>query len=62
MTRKIQTHHISYSPEVTVKIYAGEHEILSKISWYERKTISRGFIRALKNWIVLNEYKAEELK
>ena len=29
--------------------------------WYERKTVSAGFVRALKAWIALNEYRAEEL-
>lgn len=61
MGRAQQNHHISYDPEVIVRIYKGEHEILSKLNWYEKNTVSKGFIRALKSWIALNEHRAEEL-
>lgn len=60
--RVIQEHHISYDPVVTVNVYKGEHQILSKIAWYERKSVSKGFITALKVWIALNEGRAQELK
>lgn len=59
--RVIQSHHISYDPEVTVRVYRGEHECLTKIDRYSRKTLGAGFIRALKAWIALNEHRAEEL-
>jgi len=62
MTRAMQVHHISYNPEVTVTVYQGEHECLTKIDRYSRRTLSLGFIRALKAWIVLNEHRAEELE
>ena len=56
----IQTHHISYEdPEVKVRIYKGEHMILTKLSW--RKKVSKGFVKALKMWIQENEAKAVEL-
>ena len=59
--RAKQRHHISYDPEMVVTIYKGEHELLTKLDRYERRTISAGFIRALKSWIALNEHRAEEL-
>jgi len=62
MGRAVQTHHVSYDPEVTVRLYKGEHEIMTKLNWYERKTVSAGFVRALKAWIALNEHRAEELE
>ena len=62
MGRAVQTHHICYKPEITVNLFSGEHEILTKLSWYERKTVSAGFIRALKSWIALNEHRAKELE
>ena len=52
----IQTHHISYEPSVTVNIYKGEHWILSQLQ--RRKKHSRGFIKALKIWINMNEEEA----
>jgi hypothetical protein len=55
----IQEHHISYNPEVKVRIYKGEHMILTKLSW--RKRVSKGFIKGLKIWIQENEAKAVEL-
>lgn len=61
MGRAIQRHHISYKPEIIVKIYKGEHELLTKLDRYEVNTVSKGFIRALKSWIALNEHRAEEL-
>jgi len=62
MGRAIQRHHVSYDPEIVETIYRGEHELLSKLAWYERKTVSAGFVRCLKNWVVFNERRAEELE
>lgn len=62
MTRAIQEHHIRYEPEETVTIYKGEHKILTLMQWYEKNSVSKGFIRALKKWIRQNESRAEELK
>jgi len=44
-----------------VRIYKGEHSILSKLDWYTRKTVSAGFIKALKVFLALNEDRAERL-
>jgi hypothetical protein len=52
---------VSYAPEVTVIIFRGEHEILSKMQWYCRKKVSKGFIEALKDFLKKNEAKAVEL-
>lgn len=62
MPRKtvVQSHHISYSPEVVVIIYKGEHMILTRLQWAKRAP-SIGFIKALKVWIALNERRAVEL-
>lgn len=56
----VQRHHISYDPEVTVRIYKGEHWLLTQL---QRRTrhISKGLIKSLKVWIALNEDKAVEL-
>ena len=68
MTKKkksvIQTHHLSYNPEVTVTMYKGEHMLLDKpMGGLNRRThISKGFIRALKVWIILHEDEAVDLK
>lgn len=57
----IQNHHISYKPEVVVKIYKGEHKILTLIQWYTKKKVSKGFIKSIKHWLALNEDRAEEV-
>ncbi len=56
----IQTHHISYDPEITVDIHKGEHWVLTQLQ--RRKKISKGMITALKVWLALNEHKAIEVK
>ena len=61
----IQTHHLVYEnlahkqKEIKVKIYKGEHLLLTNLGW--RNKISKGFIKALKQWIVLNEDKGVDL-
>jgi hypothetical protein len=57
----VQTHHISYSPEIMVKVFRGEHGILSRMQWYCRKKVSKGFIEALKRFIKERESEAVEL-
>lgn len=52
----IQTHHISYDPEITVRIYKGEHWLLTQLQ--RRRNISVGFVKSLKVWLALNENKA----
>ena len=61
MNRTIQKHHISYDPPETVTVFQGEHYILSLIDRYERKSVSKGFIKALKIWIKQNEKRAIDL-
>ena len=61
----IQEHHIIYpsekpkQAEVTVKVYKCEHWAITQLQ--RRKNISKGFIKALKFWILLNEENAVEL-
>lgn len=68
MVRKINNHHIAYGSEahpeqeIVVPIFAGEHKILTLISWYEKESVSKGFIKALKHWIFMNEDRSEELE
>jgi len=56
----IQTHHLSYDPEIKGKLFKGEHLLLTRLGW--RKNISKYFIKCLKNWIILNEDKARDLE
>lgn len=62
MTRRtvIQDHHISYDPEVKVRVFKGEHMILTRLGW--RRKVSKGFVEALKIWISENESKAVDLQ
>jgi len=66
MKKIIQKHHLIYpsekhkQPEEVVKIWKGEHFILTRLGWM--KKISKGFVKSLKLWILLNEDKAEELE
>jgi hypothetical protein len=55
----VQDHHVSYDPEVKVRVYKGEHMILTRLSW--RKKISMGFIKALEQWINEKRLEAVEL-
>lgn len=57
----IQTHHISYDPEVTVRLRKCEHLLLTRLQWYCKKQVSRGFLTALKVFIALSEDKAKEV-
>ena len=57
----IQTHHISQDPEITVRIRKCEHLLLTRLQWYCKKQVSRGFLTALKVFIALNEDKAKEV-
>ena len=56
----IQTHHISYEPEVTTKMYQGEHWLVTNMM--RRKHISKGFLKTLKIYIALHEDNAEDLE
>lgn len=65
MKSVIQKHHLIYpseehkQAEETVKLYKGEHWVITQLQ--RRKNISKGFIKSLKFWILLNEDKAKEL-
>jgi len=50
-----------YKPEVKVTVFKGEHKILSELNWYCRKSVSKGLITALKQWIKENEARAVDL-
>lgn len=57
--RVIQTHHISYEPEVTVKIFKGEHWVITQL---ERRTqVSKGMIKVLENYIAKHREQAWDL-
>lgn len=53
----IQGHHISYDPEIVVKIWVGEHWILTQLQ-RRTKRVSVGFIVSLKTWLKDNEKRA----
>ena len=55
----IQTHHISYDPERTVRLYQGEHWVITLLN--RRKKVSKGFIICLKKWMLENEENAVEV-
>ena len=46
----IQNHHISYEPEILVKIYKGEHWALTILN-RRKKNMSVGFLRCLQEYI-----------
>jgi len=58
----IQTHHLIYENpdhkqrEETVDLFKGEHWAITQLQ--RRTNFSKGFIKALKHWILLNEDKA----
>jgi len=62
----IQNHHLIYpseehkQEEVVEKIFKGEHFVITQMN--RRKNISKGFIKTLKLWLLLNEDKAVELE
>ena len=59
----INKHHIIYDEregqEVVVPVFKGEHGILTRMNWWCKNKVSKGFIKALKVWIALNEDRAE---
>ena len=57
----IQKHHIRYGPdEITVNLYKGEHWVITQLN-RRTKTVSKGFIRCVKEWIKKAELIAIEL-
>ena len=66
--RVTNLHHLVYpSPEHpeqewTERIYKGEHLCLTRMDWYTRKTVSKGFLTCLEVFIARNRNRATELK
>jgi len=56
----IQKHHISYDPEIVVKIYKGEHWAITILNRRNRN-MSKGFLRCLKEYIAKHEKEAIDL-
>ncbi len=56
----IQKHHISYDPEVVVKLYKGEHWAITVLN-RRNKNMSKGFLRCLKEYIQAHEQDAIDL-
>ena len=54
----IQNHHISYNPEITVKIYKGEHWAITILN-RRSKNMSKGFLRCLQKYI--DEHKEDAI-
>jgi hypothetical protein len=61
----VQWHHIIYpgdkNKEVLVRIFKGEHHILTLMQLYTPNKVSAGFIKALKIFIAFNEDRSIEL-
>jgi len=55
----VQTHHLSYKPERTVKIFRQEHFWLTRMGW--AKQTSKGFLTALREFAKENKDKAIKL-
>ena len=62
MTKKqiIQNHHISYDPEIVVKIYKGEHWAITILN-RRKKNMSKGFLRCLQEYIDTHKELAVDL-
>jgi hypothetical protein len=60
--KTVQRHHISYDPEVTVFITKGEHLILTRMQWFCRRVVSKGFLKALTVFIRANKDRAIDLE
>ena len=64
----VNRHHLVYGSEDhpeqewIEKLWKGEHKCVSNMTWYTRKNISMGLIRALKFFILRNEARAREIE
>ena len=56
----IQNHHISYNPEIVVKIYKGEHWAITILN-RRNKNMSKGFLRCLQEYIDTHKEDAVDL-
>jgi len=66
--RAIQSHHQIYGSiehpdqELVYKIFKGEHDLLTKMNWRSKKTVSKGFLKCLLFFILRNEDRAINLE
>ena len=60
--RVVQNHHISYDPEVTVDIFKGEHQVITLMERYSKRTVSKGFIHCLELFIDTHIDKVVDLE
>ncbi len=58
--QSIQKHHISYNPEIVVKIYKGEHWAITILN-RRKKNMSKGFLRCLQEYIDKHKDEAVDL-
>lgn len=56
----MQTHHVSYEPEIVTKIFKGEHYIITLLN-RRTKNVSIGFLHCLFKWIIDSYSKAVDL-
>lgn len=60
----VQLHHIYYEEkngkDLVVKVFRGEHYILTKMQQFSRKKVSKGFLYALREFID-NQVKGKEV-
>lgn len=56
----IQTHHISYNPEIVTKIYKGEHWAITILN-RRSKNMSQGFLKCLQQYINQHQEHAVDL-
>ncbi len=52
----IQTHHLSYEPEITVKVFRKEHWVFTMLDRFN--PISEGLIKGLRYWVKENKDRA----
>ena len=52
----VNRHHLSYEPEIIVRIYRKEHWLFTYLG--RLNPISRGLIRGLRHWIKQNKNRA----
>lgn len=65
--RVVQGHHLCYpapdhpEQEWVEKIYKSEHLLATRMNWYCKKAVSRGFLRWLRFFILKHEDRAIDL-
>ena len=60
--RVVNRHHVRYEdPEIVVKCFAGEHQILGLMARYSKRTVSEKFLWCLRRFIKENKHKAVKL-